>query len=151
MRLGSKFAFWFLSWAILVLIGIFTPGYLGHDLIFIIIGILLIVYGIALNAVAGRTLKRYGNPKKMIPRKLVTKGIYSCMRHPAQFGSIFVGIGISFVTRNVFAILSSGWYVALALYFILSVEERETYKRFGKKYMDYARRVSPFRFWCHRE
>ncbi len=154
MSWATKFAFWILSWTILVLIGVFIPGYIGHEIILIPIGFALIIYGLALNAIAGRTLKKYGHfeMKKGIeaPEKLVTKGIYSCMRHPAQFGSIFFGIGLSFLTRNIFSILAAGWYVAAALYFILSVEEKETYKRFGKKYMEYAKKVPPFRFWCRK-
>ncbi len=152
MSLKIKFAFWIISWILLVLIGVFTPGYIGYNFILIPLGFAFLIYGLILNAIAGRTLKKYGHfeIKKGIkaPEKLVTKGIYSCMRHPAQFGSIFFGVGIAILTRNLFSILAAGWYMAVALYFILAVEEKETYERFGRKYMEYAKRVPPFRFWC---
>ncbi|WP_297417473.1 hypothetical protein [Thermococcus sp.] len=44
-------------------------------------------YGLLLNAVAGKTLKRYGHfdIRRDIRKseRLVTPGIYSCMCHPA--------------------------------------------------------------------
>jgi len=116
--------------------------------IFIALGIILLIYGLMLNAIAGKTLKKYGHMeiKKGIrkPDKLVTEGIYSCMRHPAQFGSIFFGIGISFLTLNILAILYAGWISAFALYFVLAIEERETIELFGEEYCEFLKRRKPF-------
>ncbi len=147
----TRFAFWIISWILLVLIGVFTPGYIGYDFILIPLGLFFIVYGLILKAVSVRDLKKYGHLKMKgakAPKKLVTKGIYSCMRHPALFGSVLIGVGLSLATRNIFSILAAGWYVAAAMYFVFNVEERDVYKKFGKKYMEYVKRVPPFRFWC---
>ena len=80
------------------------------------------------------------------PDKLVTEGIYSCMRHPAQFGSIFFGIGLSFLTMKLIAILYTGWISVIALYFILAIEEKETLELFGKEYCEFLKMRKPFTF-----
>jgi len=152
MGFAPKFAFWFSSWAVLVIIGIYAPGHLPapYSYILIPIGLFLLFYGLLLNSIAGRTLKIYGHfdikhgIKK--PDKLVSIGIYECMRHPAQFGSIFFGIGIALLTSNIYSMLAAGWYAALALYFILGIEERETLKEFGDEYAEFLRTRRPFSF-----
>ena len=151
MSFAWKFGFWFTLWASIVFVGIYAPNLTVYGWIkaaFLIVGIVLMAYGLLLNAVAGRTLKKYGHfeigkgIKK--PEKLVTEGIYSCMRHPAQFGSIFFGIGISFITMNIFAVLYAGWVSFISLYFILSIEERETIKNFGEDYCRFLVKRKPF-------
>ncbi|MEB3806165.1 MAG: phosphatidylethanolamine N-methyltransferase family protein, partial [Desulfurococcales archaeon] len=64
-------------------------GDLGSPMIVyaaIILGVVLIIYGVVLNIVAGRTLRLYGHrgrvPRFTPPDRLVDRGIYSCMRHP---------------------------------------------------------------------
>ncbi len=153
MGFAPKFAFWFSSWAIILLIGILVPNPIDLGLfyyILLLLGVILLIYGLLLNAIAGRTLKRYGHfdirrgIKK--PEKLVTVGIYSCMRHPSQFGSIFFGIGLALITGNIYALLFSGWFAFFALYFILAIEERETLQEFGDDYAAFLRERKPFTF-----
>ncbi len=152
MSFAPKFAFWFISWGIIAAVGIFTSNSIPrpYSYPFILLGILLMGYGLTLNALAGRTLKIYGHfdIKKGIkkPDRLVTVGIYSCMRHPAQFGSIFFGVGIALITANLYSILLAGWFFAFALYFILAVEERETLADFGEEYAEFLRTRKPFSF-----
>ncbi len=149
MGFAPKFAFWFGWWTAIILIEIFvkSPSPLWLIYLSLPIGLFLMVYGLLLNAIAGRTLKKYGHfeitkgIKK--PEKLVTVGIYSCMRHPAQFGSIFFGIGISLLTANIYAMLFAGWYAFSAIYFILCIEERETLEQFPE-YCELLRSRKPF-------
>jgi len=151
MGFAPKFAFWFGSWAVIILIEIFIPGSGPRWLIYfsIPIGLFLMSYGLLLNAIAGRTLKKYGHfeIRKGIkkPEKLVTEGIYSCMRHPAQFGSIFFGIGLSMLTANIYAMLFAGWYAFFGIYFILAIEERETMRNFPD-YCEFVKDRKPFSF-----
>ncbi len=151
MGFAWKFGFWFTSWLTIILVGIYTPLInmpFFLKLLFMVSGIFLMVYGLILNAVAGKTLKKYGHfeIRKGIkkPEKIVDVGIYSCMRHPAQFGSIFFGIGISLLTMNIFAILYAGWFSFISLYFILSIEERETIKNFKEDYCRFLADRKPF-------
>ena len=153
MTFALKFTFWITLWASILLVGYFSPFLLNIFLFrvfFIIIGVILMLYGLLLNIIGGKTLKKYGHLEIQRgirkPEKLVTAGIYSCMRHPAQFGSIFFGVGIAFLTMKILAILYSGWISFLALYFILHIEERETFKNFGEGYCQYAEKVPPFTF-----
>ncbi len=147
---APKFAFWFSWWAVIVLVGIYTgekpPGRVRWFTV--PFGLFLMVYGLLLNALAGKTLKRYGHfdIRKGIrkPERLVTAGVYSCMRHPAQFGSIFFGWGLAFITSSVYAILLAGWYSFSALYFILAIEERETLREFGEDYCRFLEGRPPF-------
>ena len=147
---APKFAFWFSWWAAIVLVGIYAPAPLPGRVKWatVSLGIFLMAYGLLLNAVAGKTLKKYGHfdIRKGIrkPERLVTVGIYSCMRHPAQFGSIFFGWGLALLTSNVYALLLAGWYSFSALYFILAIEERETMREFGEDYCKFLAERPPF-------
>ena len=148
-----KFGFWISSWLIIALSGILTPNPLDNLYIqgfLVALGIAAMIYGLLLNAVAGKTLKKYGHfdIKRGIekPDRLVTTGIYSCMRHPAQFGSIFFGIGIALLTTNLLALMVAGWFSFFALYFILAVEERETVQEFGEEYCQFLAERKPFTF-----
>ena len=153
MGFAWKFGFWFGSWGSIIAVGLISPRIIPWStFLYLLIpaGAGLILYGLMLNALAGKTLKRYGHMeiKKGIrkPDRLVTEGIYSCMRHPAQFGSIFFGMGIALLTMKLIAILYAGWVSMLALYFILSIEERETIELFGERYCEFMKNRKPFTF-----
>ncbi len=151
MGFAIKFGFWIASWLSLAVVGIFTPSPFDFGIFHIpllILGLILLFYGLLLNAIAGRTLKKYGHfdirrgIKK--PEKMVDVGIYSCMRHPAQFGSIFFGVGIAMMTTNLYAILLSGFTSFLGLYFIMAIEERETLEEFGEEYCEFMKSRKPY-------
>ncbi len=152
MSFAPKFAFWFASWATIAAVGILVPNYMPQYFRYITIsaGLFLMFYGLLLNAIAGRTLRIYGHfdIRRGIrrPEKIVKIGIYSCMRHPAQFGSAFFGVGIALITSNIYAILLSGWFFSAALYFMMAIEERETLKIFGSEYAEFIRDRKPFTF-----
>ncbi len=152
MRIALKFAFWVISWMAIAATGIYVPNPVPMEFraFLTVSGIFFLIYGLTLNAIAGRTLKKYGHFEitKGInkPDRIVTTGIYSCMRHPAQFGSIFFGIGISLITTNIYAIFLASWYAFLAIYFIIAIEERETIANFGEEYCEFLSKTKPFSF-----
>ncbi len=133
-----KMIFWFLMWLAVFFGGIYLkdaqiPEWLVPWLR--VAGVLLVALGVLLNAVAGKTLKKFGHAQLdekgfRAPDKLVTTGIYSCMRHPAQFGSGLVAVGAGLLSGTLEGILLAGWGFALALLFMLNIEEPETAKRF---------------------
>ena len=148
-----KFIFWFGLWISIFIVDYTSPAILHNapfKLISPIVGILLIVYGLLLNAVAGKTLKKYGHfdIKKGIhkPDKMIDIGIFSCMRHPAMFGSIFFSIGLAMLNAKIITILWTGWVSFFAVYFIMAVEERETIVQFGNRYCEFLKNRKPFCF-----
>jgi len=112
------------------------------------IGYSLIFYGLLLNIIAGRTLKKYGHKKTKKgysqPDRLVKEGIFSCMRHPAIFGLIFILTGLSFTTGKILTALYSGVIFTIGEYFIMAIEERQTIKRFKEGYCDFIEKRPPF-------
>ncbi len=153
MSFAWKFGFWISLWISIIFVGYISPKIVNWEFlpyILIPMGIGFLIYGLLLNAIAGKTLKKYGHMEIREgfrkPDRLVTEGIYSCMRHPAQFGSIFFGIGVSLLTVKLMAILYAGWVSAFALYFILAVEESETIELFGEEYCQFIKSRKPFTF-----
>lgn len=75
-----------------------------------------------------------------LPKRIVTAGVYTIVRHPQYFGWSLVQVGMS--------ILFSAWYSMLftpvllvLIYLISKKEEDELIKEFGKEYGDYQKRV----------
>ncbi len=114
------------------------------------VGDILVAYGVLLNIVAGKTLRKFGHKKPTKgfsqPDKVVNEGIFSCMRHPAIFGLIFVLIGLSMTTGKVITTLYSFFLAFLGEYFIMAVEERQTLKRFGYDYCNFIKDKPPYSF-----
>ena len=107
-----------------------------------IMGLLLVIYGFLLHGVAVRTLRYYGHSERsrsIWPDKLVTRGIYSCMRHPQHLGLGLVLIGIAMLMASPITVISSGWAVAAILVFVLHVEELDCLRKFGSNYYEYMR------------
>jgi len=72
--------------------------------------------------------------------KIVTRGVYSVVRHPQHLGALLAHVGISF--------LFSAWYSSLftplmvvLIYLISRKEEEELIREFGKEYEDYKKKV----------
>ncbi len=155
--MDPKYALRALYWILLIVIPPVFGQYLnGFDLLVLsnnftivltIIGIVLVLYGIVLNVVAGRTLRKYGHshPARRFtqPDRLVRSGIYRCMRHPAQFGLILVGVGANLIVLGPAGVLLSGWIIAAGLLFIICVEEPEARSIFGEEYHLYEEKAPP--------
>ncbi len=117
-----------------------------------VFGFILIVSGITLASIAGRTLKVYGRAGD-IPRgttnRLVTQGIFSVVRHPAFDGFIMLLFGIAFFFNSRGFLFISFLNSLYIIYFALKVEEKENIERFGEEYLKYREKVPAFipRFW----
>ena len=104
--------------------------------ILIILGIILIIFGIPFFIISAITINRaYNN------NRLVTTGIYQCCRHPLYASwVVFIVPGI--------VLLSGSWIgltVPIFMYIILHilVQKEETYleKLFGNEYLLYKKKV----------
>ncbi len=113
------------------------------------LGVIVVGYSVLLSSLAGRTLKRYGHLEPeggfKAPDRLVTVGIYSCMRHPNHFGLALLPIGLALLLASPTALIFSGWGVAAAMFFLVWFEEPENLSKFGLEYVEYMKRVPPFR------
>jgi protein-S-isoprenylcysteine O-methyltransferase Ste14 len=74
------------------------------------------------------------------PERVVTKGVYSIVRHPQYLGGLIAHIGISFLLSALYSLLATP-IVILLIYFISRKEEDEMTKEFGDEYADYRQKV----------
>jgi protein-S-isoprenylcysteine O-methyltransferase Ste14 len=73
-------------------------------------------------------------------KKVITKGVYSIIRHPQYLGAILAHIGFSFLLSALQSLLITP--LIIALIFILSwKEEKELTKEFGQEYKEYKKSV----------
>ncbi len=108
-----------------------------------VLGLLGMIVAALILRTSGRMLRKFGQPEEWgWTTKLVTHGIYSCVRHPHH-----LGIGL-FVTS--FGLLPGGPFTFLLLtltiwasviLFLIRVEEPEALEKFGEDYEEYRRRV----------
>ncbi len=147
----KRFIYWIALLVLAILADIFMPS-MGEGglikVILIVLGIVGIVVAVVLNSLAGRTLKLYGHKVKSEkfspPDKFVDIGIYSCMRHPGQFGNIILLVSVTMLSGKICAFLFGGWLAFLGVLFILFVEEREAIEKFGSEYCEYMKKTPPF-------
>lgn len=154
MRLPNglwKFAYWPITWAI-----IFLPTIIRGDIgsigglleaLCMAFGIVILAWAFIIHIVAGRTLKRLGHSQghaSIWPDRLVTVGIYSCMRHPQHLAFVLIPVGIALVLASPTAMISSGWGILAAFLFVLVIEEPECLKKFGLTYYEYMGRTPSF-------
>jgi len=107
-------------------------------------GFLLLLVTLRISKNTGRTLAKYGR-KGNIPRletdTLVTKGIYSYMRHPMHLGLMLFPLSTAFLVCSVsFILIISPIIIILMLLMIKFIEEPEAYQKFGDDYLNYIKK-----------
>lgn len=82
------------------------------------------------------------------PPQVITKGVFSIVRHPVYFGSLMTILGIVLTTLSLFSLII--WIIAVIFYYYVSRhEEKLLLAKFGKEYEDYMKKVPmlfPVRF-----
>ncbi len=149
MEFFLKLLFWLILAISIYFVKISTPIiYPNASQILESMGWFLIIYGLTLNIIAGRTLRKLGHrkPSKKFsqPDRVVSEGIFSCMRHPAIFGIIFILIGLSFTTGKIIVALYSAIPLAVGEYFIMATEEKQTIIRLKDEYCEFLKKRPPF-------
>jgi len=74
------------------------------------------------------------------PVRIVTKGVYSSVRHPQYLGGLLAHIGFSFLLSGLYSLLSTPLIVAL-VYLISRKEESELTNEFGQEYLEYKKKT----------
>jgi len=129
--IGVFLGVWRIGWRI---------GYIPVKFISLI-GLVLIVLGLIVRWMAILTLKKYFTVDVSILKehKIIDKGIYKFVRHPAYAGSLlsFLGLGLAF--SNWLSTLVIFIPVLIAFIYRIRVEEKALIQAFGGEYINYSK------------
>ena len=88
---------------------------------------------------------RVGDLPRMETNRLVTTGLYRCMRHPMHLALLFFPLALALLEGSPsFIIIIWPMEVLFILVMILLVEEPEAKKKFGQDYIAYEKDVPMF-------
>jgi protein-S-isoprenylcysteine O-methyltransferase Ste14 len=147
---GSRAVIWFsLFGSILVAVYFGTKGITLLPEWFFYFGLVMMVLGILFRQWSILILGRFFSTAVTVMRdhKIVTRGPYRFIRHPAYTGSLITLVGLGLASRTwggTLLILSA---FGLAYYYRIIVEENALRGEFGQEYVDYAKktkRIIPF-------
>jgi protein-S-isoprenylcysteine O-methyltransferase Ste14 len=108
------------------------PLHLAICLFFLIPGAWL-----AINGVKETTLKVAETHRT---EKVVTRGVYSIVRHPQYLGGLLSHLGFTFLLSAAYSLLSTP-LIVLLVFLISKKEEEELTREFGKEYENYKTKV----------
>ena len=108
------------------------------------LGAALLGLAVRAAAVTGRYLAVYGEARRGVPRRLVTVGPYSCMRHPMHLFLSLVPVASGLLAASPGGALLGLVFAAAVLVFAVTVDEAEARRLFGEAYEEYRRRVPAF-------
>ena len=117
-------------------------------IIFIISGILLILFGIYLwlQAVIVEKIN-----KKVKEKKLITSGVYSFVRNPVYSAFIFIFTGTLLLRTNYFLLILPFIFWAFLTILMKNTEEKWLKNEFGKEYEIYLKEVNRVIPWIRRK
>lgn len=109
---------------------------------FVGIFIILLAFRAAGNGGRELTKGRVGNIPRLETNKLVTSGIYSCMRHPMLFGLTLLPLGWALLLGSpTFITTVAPFEMLFIIWMVIVFEEREVKRKFDKEYEAYRRKV----------
>lgn len=144
----SSLRFLWMTIIICIFIGVFLGvwrigwriGYIPVKFISLV-GLVLIVLGLIVRWTAILTLKIYFTVDVSIQsnHKIIDKGIYKFIRHPAYAGSLlsFLGLGLAF--SNWLSTLVIFIPILIAFIYRIRVEEKALIQAFGDEYLNYSK------------
>ena len=113
------------------------------------LGIILTKLAFNAASVGGKELKKgrsEGTPRLETDR-LVTTGIYSCMRHPMLFGLALLPVGWALILGSPhFIFYLAPFEALLVIFMVFTVEEAECKRKFGNDYIEYKKTVPAVSF-----
>ena len=108
------------------------------------IGMVLLVLAFRAAANGGRELTkgRVGDIPRMETNRLVTTGIYSCMRHPMLFGLTLLPLGWALLLGSpTFILFIAPLEMLFIVVMVIVFEEMEVKQKFGNAYAHYRQKV----------
>jgi len=109
-----------------------------------LIGLFILRLAFRAAANGGRELAkgRDANMPRLETNKLVTTGIYKCMRHPMLFGLTLLPLGWALLLgMPTFITIIAPLEMLFIIFMVIVFEEMEVKRKFGKEYRDYAQEV----------
>jgi len=121
---------------------------LFHSLVFhsisAMLGWLLLTLAFRAAAVGGRELTkgRVGDIPRLETNRLVTTGIFGCMRHPMLFGLILLPLGWALLLGSpTFIMVLAPLEMFFIVIMVIVFEEMEVSRKFGTAYEEYRKKV----------
>lgn len=109
------------------------------------LGIFLIIFGEYLNIiwVANVFLRKEKTTTSTyeIPKKLVTYGWFKYSRNPTYLGMTISLLGVAILTGSLITFIFPVLFIILTDKLVIPIEEKNMKKKFGKKYLDYKKKV----------
>lgn len=109
-----------------------------------VIGILILFLSFRAAANGGRELTkgRIGDIPRLETNRLVTSGLYSCMRHPMLFGLTLLPMGWALLLGSTtFITLIAPFEMLFIILMVIIFEEMEVSRKFTKAYEEYKQNV----------
>lgn len=112
-------------------------------------GLCLVVLGLVVRWTAILTLRRYFTVNVAIRKnhKIVDKGLYKTVKHPAYCGSLLSFLGLALYFTNWLSFLIIFVPITSAFLYRIKIEEEVLGAQFGKQYLAYmkkTKRLIPF-------
>ena len=127
-----------------IIVNYFSPLKRILDYPYNLFGIILILFGLYLNwvwvAVKFRKEKTTLDPNK-IPSKFVTSGPFKFTRNPTYLGMALTFFGLAIILGTLSPFIVTIIFVILVDKTTIPKEEKNLEKKFGKKYLDYKKKV----------
>lgn len=111
----------------------------GFEVLFKIIGILLIAFGLGLDLSAKIKSKIFNNVEN---NKLVTDGVYSIVRNPVYSGALLECTGAVLIANNFILLVVPVICWLYMTVFLIKTEEKWLMELYGSEYAAYCQRVN---------
>lgn len=113
------------------------------------IGLFFVLFGLAVRWIAILTLRRYFTVNVAIRKdhKIVNRGLYKTVRHPAYSGSLLSFFGLALYFTNWLSFLIIFVPITAAFLYRIKIEEEVLGEQFGRQYLNYmkkTKRLVPF-------
>jgi protein-S-isoprenylcysteine O-methyltransferase Ste14 len=107
------------------------------------VGLILMVVGIAVRLWAVSTLRGFFSYTVQIKEghRVVERGPYRFVRHPAYTGSLLTILGVGFALQSWGAVLVMAVVFGLTFGYRIRVEEKTLVASLGEEYLQYSKRV----------
>ncbi len=136
-----------IEWPVLIASGVlgalFTPWRIPFSPISNIIGVVVFVSAMAIH-MKGHTVHKQADQDSAKIDRLVTRGMFSHVRHPMYSSLIFMVLGMTVASGVLIMILPA---VVISLLTVLTAFKEEAFliRKFGDEYKEYMGKV-PYRF-----